>query len=383
MKKLNNQIDFFLNEFGRDIIMKGNAKKVILSDASTKPSFFDDKYIRMKEAYGTGNILEYQSAKWMVVSQVVADNNTYKAKIRRADWQISFYIQNVIQKFYCIVDNMEATIEEGKIISTVAGEIKLIFQATDNTNSLAIDRRFIKFGSAWKITGIDKSKSGLIIIYAKKDLFIDKDDKDNEIADRWSYEEKHVYSITITNNNPMTLEIGETRKLNYMVYDNGTAMQTLPAITFATDNAAVATIDSTGNMTAVAEGTTKVYCMLKDSTSIKAECTLNVVKVVVKVYSITLTYSSANIYLGGSARTFTAKVYYGDTQITDKTVLWSVQNTDGTVINKVTLTDKKNNSCTIAAGENYDYIGQSVILRAYLSDDSNIKNEVTLKLTVY
>ena len=79
MKKLNNQIDFFTDEFGKEIYIKGNTKKVILSDASTKPSYFDDKYIRMKEAYDTGTLLEYQNVIWMVISQVVADKNTYKA----------------------------------------------------------------------------------------------------------------------------------------------------------------------------------------------------------------------------------------------------------------------------------------------------------------
>ncbi len=382
MKKLNQQIDFFTDEFGKEINIKGITKKAILSDASTKPSYFDDKYIRMKEAYESGTLLEYQNVKWMVISQVVADKNTYKAKIRRADWQIKFYIQNILQSFYCIVDNLEATIEEGKIINTVAGEIKLYFQLTDNTKLLAIDRRFIKFGSAWKITGIDKSKVGLIIVYAKKDLFTDKDDKDNEIADRWSYEEKHVYTITITDNNPTTLGVGEARKLNYMVYDNGTAMSTIPEVVFASDNASVVTIDSGGNMTGVAVGETKAYVILKTDASVKAECMINVVQEVVKVYSITLTYNSKSIVLGGIARTFTATVYYGDTQVTGKTVLWSVKNLNGTATNKVTLTDKGNNSCTVSAEENYDYIDESVILTAYLSDDSSIKNEVTLTLTV-
>lgn len=383
MKKLNNQIDFFTDEFGKEIYIKGNTKKVILSDASTKPSYFDDKYIRMKESYDTGTLLEYQNVIWMVISQVVADKNTYKAKIRRADWQIKFYVQNILQSFYSIVDNLEATIEEGKIISTIAGEIKLFFQFTDNTNLLAISQRFIKFGSAWKITGIDKSKVGLIIVYAEKDLFSDKDDQKNEIADRWSYEEKHVYTIAITDINPMTLVVGEIRKLNYVVYDNGTAMSTIPEMVFTTDNVSVVATDTGGNMTGIAVGETKVYDMLKSDTSIKAECMVNVAQEVIKEYSITLTYSTTDVYLGGLARTITAKVYYGDTQVTDKTVLWSVKNTDGTATNKVTLTDKGNNSCTVSAEENYDYIGESVILTAYLSDDSSIKNDVTLNLTIY
>ena len=96
MKKLNSQIEFFFKEFGQDVIMKGNQKRVIIADANAKPSFYDDKFIRADETIDTGTLLEYQNAKWMVVSQIVIDKNTYRAKIRRADWQISFYIQSVL-----------------------------------------------------------------------------------------------------------------------------------------------------------------------------------------------------------------------------------------------------------------------------------------------
>lgn len=382
MKKLNHQINFFTDEFGKEICIKGSTKKAILSDASTKPRFFDDKYIRMKEFYETGTLLEYQNVKWMVISQVVADKNTYKAKIRRADWEIKFYIQSVLHSFYCIVDNLESFIEEGKIISTVAGEIKLYFQATDNTNCLAINQRFIKFGVAWKITGIDKSKVGLIIVYAEKDLFTDSDDQKHEIAERWSYEEKHVFIIKLKDHNPMTLEVGEVRKANFEVYDNGTAISTIPEMVFATENALIVAIDTEGNMTGVAVGETKVYVMLKADATVKAEYTVNVAQEVVKIYSVMIAYPSKKIYFGGN-RTFTAKVYYGDAQVTDKIVVWSVKNLDGTETNKVTLTDNKNNSCTVSAKNNNNYIWDNVILTAYLLEDCSIKNEVTLDLTSY
>jgi hypothetical protein len=383
MRRLNNQIDFFVNEFGKDIQIYGSTKKGILSDASSNPSFYDDKYLIMKESYDTGTLLEYQNVKWMVISQVVVDANTYKAKIRRADWQIKLYVQNVLQCFYCIVDNLEATIEDGKVISTAVGEIKLYLQANANTNLLAISRRFIKFGSAWKITGIDKSKVGLIIIYAEKDLFTDKDDKDNEIADRWSYEEKHIYTISITDLSPINMEIGETRKLNYQVYDTGTLMTTFPEVVFEIENTQFATIDSAGNITAVLVGETAVTCKLKATSTISASCIIKVVQEIVKEYTITLTYPTKEISVGGYASTFTATVFYGGVQVTDKTVLWKVTDINGAATNIVTLTNKGNNSCTVSAPENYDNIDLSVILTAYLSDDNNVKNTVTLKLVLY
>jgi hypothetical protein len=161
-------------------------------------------------------------------------------------------------------------------------------------------------------------------------------------------------------------------------------MTTVPEVIFEMENTQIATIDSAGNMTAISIGNTTVTCKLKDTPSISASCSLQLVKEIVKEYTITLTYTSTELYIGGLARTFTAKVLYGGVQVSDKTVLWNVTNTSGgSATTMVTLTDKGNNSCTLSAKDEYDYIGENVILTAYLSDDSNVKNTVTLTLTVY
>lgn len=383
MKQLNKQWDFFLKEFGQDIILTGNERKAIISDAGSKPDFFDDKFIRTAETFETGNVLEYQNEKWMVISQIVKNKNTFRAKIRRADWQIKYYIGDTLCQSYCIVDNMDINLFVGKIITTSTDEMRLIVQNTNYTSQLEINKRFLKFGAAWKITGFDKSRRGLILIDAKKDLFGSNDDRVNEIADRWAHETKHVYTISITDISPISMEVGEERRLNIAVYDNGILMTTFPEVIFEIENNQIATIDLIGNITASSVGSTTVTCKLRDSPTISASSTLQVVQEVFKEYSITLTYTSTNIYLGGSARTFTAKVFYGGVQVSDKTVLWKATNTNGTTTNAVTLTDKGNNSCTVSAPENLSNIGLSVILIAYLSDDSNVTNTVTLNLTIY
>lgn len=382
MKQLNKQFDFFIKEFGQDIVLTGKSRKAIVSDASSNPDFLDDKFIRTTETFATGNILEYQNEKWMVVSQIVKDKNTYRAKMRRTDWQIKYYIGSTLCQTYCYVDNMDVNLEEGKIITTSADVMKLIVQDTSCTSQLAIDQRFLKFGAAWKITGFDKNRRGLIIIEAKKDLFGDNYDRDNEIADRWAHETKHVYTISITDVSPISMEINTTRKLIYEVYDNGTLMTIFPEVIFEIENTQIATIDTAGNMTAVSVGSTTVTCKLKDTSTISASCTLQVVEKVVKEYSITLSYTSTYVNLGGSARTITAKVLYGGVLVSDKTVLWNLTNSDGTATAIATLTDKKNNSCTVSVPDYYDNIGKKVIVTSYLSDNNNVKNTVTLTLTV-
>jgi hypothetical protein len=220
----------------------------------------------------------------------------------------------------------------------------------------------------------------LIIIEAKKDLFGDNDDRDNEIAERWAHETKHVYTISITDVSPITLEIGETRKLNYEVYDNGTLMTTIPEVIFDIDDTSVATIDSIGNITASYVGSATVTCRLKDTPTISVSYTIKVLQEVIKEYSITLTYSTLDVRVGGWAETIKAVIYYGNTQASDKSVIWTVKNVDGTETNMVVLVDNGDNSCSISAVENYDNLGQSVILKAQLTDDSNVKNEVSINI---
>lgn len=64
--------------------------------------------------------------------------------------------------------------------------ISVTLPETEITRQIQRQQRFIKWGQAWEIQGIDYSKAELIILNCKITTFNkSNDDMENEIADRW------------------------------------------------------------------------------------------------------------------------------------------------------------------------------------------------------
>lgn len=378
MKQINSQLDFFYNEFGETIYLGGNSKQALISDAVTNQNYCDDKFIRSKEKWNCGTLLEYKNHIWMIVSQINEMKMEYRARIRRTDWNIKFYVGSVLYGLWCYAEGTSVKLDENKVMTLSADEIKLTFSCTEITNQLVIGNRFIKFGAAWEITGFDKTKQGLMTIYCKKDLFNDYDDKENEIADRWRYETKHSYSVSFTNANQMTFNIGDTKQMEYEIKDIGVVVTESMQVTFVSSNEKVAIINEEGLLTAIGIGNCDVMIALADNLNIAATSSLSVVEApIIQEYSITLVYSSTTVKVGGSSKKFTAEVYYGNNIDTSKQVQWTVTDLNGNATDMVSLS-VNNNICDVQAADNEDYIDESVVLHVSLVDDNLISNTVTI-----
>lgn len=381
MKQIKKQEQFFFDEFGEEINQRGNMKKVLISNATTNQNYYDDKFIRSRESLSCGELLDYKNSVWMIISQVDEKSSFFRARMRRADLMMKIYINGNLCGFYCYGEDTNVSLDENKIMTISSDEIRLVLPTTELTEQLVIGNRFLKFGAAWKITGFDKVKKGLITLCATKDVFNDDDDKENEIADRWKHETKHSYTISFINAGVLSFSIGETKQMEYAVYDAGVLVEETKAVTFTAGNTEVATIDAKGILTAVGIGSSYITVTLNEVPTVQATCGITVGEPEPSGnYSITLDYKSAIIKAGGLAKTYNAKVYNGTQLDYLKIVIWSITNTDGSTTNMATLVDKGNNSCTVQAVDNNDYIGETVILKAELSDDATVINELKLEI---
>lgn len=381
MKQIKKQERFFFDEFGEEINQSGNIKKVLISNATANQNYFDDKFIRSRESLRCGELLDYKNSVWMIISQVEETAPFYRARMRRADLMMKIYINSNLCGFHCYGEDTNVSLDENKIMTISSDEIRLVLPTTELTEQLVIGNRFLKFGAAWKITGFDKVKKGLITVCATKDVFNDDDDKENEIADRWKHETKHSYTISFINAGVLSFSIGETKQMEYAVYDAGVLVEETKAVTFTAGNTEVATIDANGILTAVGIGSSYITVTLNEAPTVQATCGITVGEPEPGGdYSITIDYKSAIIKAGGLAKTYNAKVYNGTQLDYLKIVIWSITNTDGSTTNMATLVDKGNNSCTVQAVDNNDYIGETVILRATLSDDATVLNELKLEI---
>ncbi|WP_425446672.1 hypothetical protein [Dethiothermospora halolimnae] len=182
MKRIDDYLDFLLQEKGEDILFKGQNKKAIISDAKNKINFYDDKFIRTDFEIKTGNVITYQDRKWLIISEVDKNKKSYKARMRKSNFDINFIINNDVKNINSIIENLKFTLDDSNAIPLDDYDIRVIMGDSEVTENIDVNDRFIKMGKAWKVVGIDKTKKGLLILECNKDSFVSGDDKENEIA---------------------------------------------------------------------------------------------------------------------------------------------------------------------------------------------------------
>lgn len=101
------------------------------------------------------------------------------------------------------------------------------------------------------------------------------------------------------------------------------ANATNQSLTWSSSVEGVATVDSTGKVTAIKAGTTVITATAKDDSGISASCTVQVTVPTVKVTGITLNKTTASVVKGKTVA-LTATVT-PDTA-TDKTIKWTTSN---------------------------------------------------------
>ncbi len=184
LKKIDDYLEFLLKEKGESILYKGQEQKAIISDATDNINFYDDKYIRIDFEIRTGDTIGYQNNIWLVISEIDKNRLSYKAKIRKSNYNIKIVVEEVLCEFISIIEGVNLGIDVGKFMSLEDGKIKATVPADDISNNIDTNMRFIKMGKAWKVVGVDKSKVGLNILHCKKDVYSANDDKEDEIANK-------------------------------------------------------------------------------------------------------------------------------------------------------------------------------------------------------
>lgn len=152
----------------------------------------------------------------------------------------------------------------------------------------------------------------------------------------------YVTSITL-NKTSASLYVGETTQLNATVSPSSATNKN---VGWTSDDTSVATVSSTGLVTAKSAGTATITCKAKDGSGKQATCNISV-KEDVKPTSITLSASKASLTEGETLQ-LTATVSPSDAA--DKTVTWMSDNTTvATVDNKGLVTAKNAGTANIIA----------------------------------
>lgn len=365
---LDNNLDFMLNQFGKNITINGITATALISQENTK---YDNIKIITKSPLKRGDLIIYNGNSYLMNNEI--DNKKYelyyKGKARHCNYKVKFVIGGLyLKEISSLIDSKIFSISTDKYFNLSNDTILVILQDNVDTNSIKVSDRFIKMGRPWKVIAIDKTETGLIVLTCTLELIQEGDDLVNEVPSGYI---KPV--ISITNANPSVVTLGTHMQITVSVIQNGTALTDIP-ISYISSNTSVATINETGLITPLTEGSTDITVCLTEETDINTTLTVNVTQEITHNYNISLTGGTSVLTLKvNTSGNIVATVTDNGLTITDKVVKWSLSdNINGTgIATYATITGISADTftTTVLAGSTG---GKYATLYCSLIDDSTI-----------
>ena len=176
-----------------------------------------------------------------------------------------------------------------------------------------------------------------------------------------------VTSITISGNK--ALKVGETSQLSATVSPTD-ADET--GVTWTSSDTTIATVSDTGLVSAVKEGTATITATAKDGSKVTGTYELTVNPNVIDVTSVTLSKTSLEMKVGGSAETLTATV--APENANSKDVTWTSDNTSVATVENGTVKAIGVGTATIRASAG----GKSATCTVKVTKDPVLVTSITI-----
>jgi hypothetical protein len=298
-----------------------------------------------------GDLINWFNEKWLIISEIGQKRYTYyKGIIQRCNYNIKFNFEGTIKQFPAIVDSRVFDIETNQYLSVPSGKIVVTMQDNPDSDNITIGQRFIKMKKAWKVTGIDRTKNGLLMLYCDLDTFATSDDLVNEIANAGDY----IYTLEITNGETASIQEGSTLQLNAQVKLNDNTVE--KEVIYSSDNTSIATVDETGLITALQAGECIITASLADNSSVYD--TISIVVTALPQHNYSVTISGNTSIVKGKTATYTA-TFTDNGQVITQESFFYLTGDDGvstTTLATITSQDSVNNTCVVTAGNTIGYV---------------------------
>lgn len=231
-----------------------------------------------------GDVFIYSGKQYLVMSEEQEENSEYKKySVLQTNYSIKIMIPWVsdnskadLYQFPCFVDDINLLLHKTTVI-TIDSRITIITPDNEASRRIGLNMRFFACGTtmAFKVTDI-YYVNGFCTIYAERNEISSLDDIENEIANRWSYENKDTYTINVSIAN-VPLFVGDTSAIITTITKNGAAYTPASGeLTFSADNTSVVRLEES-SITAIAAGTCTITATIA---AISAFCTIEVQEVV-------------------------------------------------------------------------------------------------------
>ena len=337
--------NYLLQHTGKDVTINNNTPTKALIANSKINLNADYRFISTLEPLNRGDLIEWDGKHWLALSEVATQRYSYhKAEMRLCNFNIKMIIDDLVHEFPVIIDNFNFNLVDGQYFSIPEGDITVTMQ---DSIDIPTGTRFIKMGKAYKVIGKDYTKVGLVTLHCELDAFIASDDIDNEVAGGLDL----VYTLSITNGN-ISLSINDTVQLNATLTLNSNP-STRP-IAYTTSNPLIATVDDTGLLTGIGEGTCTITAYMVDMPDISDTIEVEVSDVPADNFTYTLT--GASEIISGESANYIANKYNNGILVEDAQFDFEIIPDEGVPASAYSLTIISNNECRVNSKKSYYYI---------------------------
>lgn len=255
---IDNNFDFLLYEIGINIKVNHVNKRAIIIDNTEKPTDTDTKIIVTNFLLNQGDLIHYNNMDWLIMGEVDTSKNTYRAKINKCNFIVKFPILSNNPYNYevpVLVQKGKFSVDNGTYINLPDGEVyvtcridNIINPMGASTDIIGLNSGFIKWAYCFKITGIDKTKKGLVTFHAVNQAV----PNDTVMLDE-GYNSTVVNTINISNSIDK-LEIGNTYKPTVIVTYNGADITSKVPIYYTAVTDDTISVASDGTVTPIKAG---------------------------------------------------------------------------------------------------------------------------------
>lgn len=284
----------------------------------------------MDHIYGLGYRYQFSNNTWITVFSDYYKFPTASTTIRRANYTLKWIndVGKIIEE-PCIIDYFKLSpsnnVEDKQYIRTGSNIRYVHFQNNSETYKLIRDKRFIIDRRAYRCIDFDSvtfssTLPGLYILTLEEHQFNASTDllyaDGTGIA---NYYGNTAYTIDITNLD-ISISSGNTAQLNWVVKYGGTIV-TDKTVVFSSSNTSVATVDSSGLVTGVSNGSCAITASLQDNNAIYD--TINISVVSSPSQNIVEQISGADSISNGLTSDYSIYKYI-DSVIQADTYTWSI-----------------------------------------------------------
>ena len=249
-----------------------------------------------------GQLLKYKDKIYLSINQESAENDTYLKSDLRQTNAVMNYISgstefNVPAYAYDVNDALAVS---SNTISIVGGNIKLIAENSAITRALKINDCFYALGGYWKIDNLIY-KDNVIYIYVEREST------------------SIIYTLSITSND--SYDRGTTAQFT-AIAKAGDTVVTNANIIWNSSDTSKATVDSSGNVTFLANGSVDISAAWQEH-SVSSTKSITVTEP--PVYGLTIAGNDS--YTTSDTPTLTATATINDTADTTATITWDSSDT--------------------------------------------------------